>query len=70
MNLVLFGKQYFHIIGYRPFNTDVGIVPHKTALVRRVVITCAFIYELSLVGKHYKAVGKALGNIELLLVFG
>ena len=66
MNLVLFGKQYFHIVRNGPLDTDIGVVPHKSRFVGGIVIARALVNEFSLVGQNYKAVS----NVELTVTIG
>lgn len=52
----------------RPLDADCGVVPGHTTLVSGVVEIRDFVDELGLVAQDQKAVGKALGDIELFLV--
>lgn len=69
MKLILIGKLDFHILGYRPINIYVGVVPHKTALVIGMIKIIDLINELSLIRKDKEAVCEVFGNKELTLVF-
>ena len=67
---ILLGKQRFKPVAHRPLDAYFGIVPHEATLVLGVVQAGALVNKCSRLAEHHEPVGKAFGNVELLLVFG
>ena len=67
---VLFTQKRFKAITHRPLDANRGVVPHQATFILRVVKARALVHERRRLAEHNKAVGKAFGNVELLLVLG
>ena len=64
------GSSTFIFSGnFRPFNTDLRIVPGHAAFVSGMVEVRAFVAELCYIAEYQEAVGKAFGNVKLFFVF-
>ena len=70
MLFILVTDDKFSVIVCVPVNVQIGVVVHKSALIRAVIVACALVHKLSAVAQYQKAVGKSFEHIELTFVLG
>ena len=68
--LVLLGEIQLHTLRDRPLDADIRIVPCKPAFIIRMIEIRALITEFRFITQNDEAMGKILGNEELLLILG
>ena len=67
--MLVFFRQFNHILGQAPIDGNIRIIPSQSTLGRRFIQIVAFILKNSRFAQHHKTMRETLGNEKLTLVF-